>query len=124
MVQILAARNDSLARLRRAERQSELELRAALIRVGGYLGLDERIFIRFSETITGRAWSRCGALQVVQVGKCLLDIAVALRCENQQAVAPTRRPGAICVSLPRAGAIDTGQLSAPADSNRGRGGED
>src|SRR5579859_5124024 len=88
MVQILAERTDSLARLTRAERESERQLRAAFIRVGGYLGLEERIVIRFSETITGRAWSRCGAAQVVEVGKCLLDIAAALKCEHRGNASP------------------------------------
>ena len=124
MVQILAERRNSLARLTRAERESERQLRAALIRVGGYLGLDERIVIRFSETITGRAWSRCGAAQVVEVGKCLLDIALALKCEHQPAVAATRRPKAIGVPLPTAAAVNTGQLSGPVDSDLRRGGED
>src|SRR5690242_2396883 len=105
MVEILAQRNDSGARLARAERESERQLRAALIGVGGYLGLNEHIVIRFSETITGRAWSRCGAAQVVEVGKCLLDIAAALRCERQPDVAVTGRP-------------------RPVGSNRRRGGED
>ena len=124
MVQVLAERHNSLARLTRAERESERQLRAALIRVGGYLGLDERSVIRFSETITGRAWCRCGAAQVVEVGERLLDIAVALKGEHQPAVAATRRPRAIGVPLPTVGAINTGQLSGPADSNRRRGGED
>lgn len=129
MVQILAEGNDSLARLTRAERESERQLRAALIRVGGYLGLHERTLIRFSETITGRAWSRCGAAQVVDIGRCLLDIAVALKCEHQAAVPATRRSRAIRVPLPTAVAKNaatksTGQLSTPADSNRRRGAED
>ena len=118
MVHSLAERNNSLARLTRAERASERQLRAALIRVGGYLGLDERIVIRFSETITGRAWSRCGAAQVVEVGTCLLDIAVALKCEHQPPVAATDRPRAIGVPFPTAAAIHVSQVSRLVDSNR------
>ena len=124
MVQILAERKNSLARLGRAEQESERQLRAALIQVGGYLGLDERIVIRFSETITGRAWSRCGAAQVIEVGNCLLDIAVALKCEHQPAVAATRRPRAIGIPFATAARRNTGQLSGPVDSNRRRGGKD
>ena len=124
MVQILAKRNNSLARLTRAERESERQLRAALIRVGGYLGLDERTVIRFSEIITGRAWSRCGAAQVVEVGKCLLDIAVALKCEHQPAVPATPGPRAIGVPLATVAPINTRQLSGPVDSDRRRGGGD
>jgi hypothetical protein len=118
MVQILAERQNSRARLRRAERENERQLRAALIRVGGYLGLDERILLRFSETISGRAWSRCGAAQVVEIGKCLLDIAVALKCEHQPPVAATDRPRPIGVPGPMAAAINGSQLSRPVDSNR------
>ena len=123
MVQILAEHNSSLSRLKRAERDTDRQLRAALIRVGGYLGLHERIVIRLSETITGRAWSRCGAAQVVEIGECLLDIAVALKSEHQPAVAATRRPRTICGPLPTAVEISTGQLSGPVDSNRQRGGK-
>lgn len=127
MIQILAERKNAgaktLARLRCAERESESQLRAALLRVGGYLGLDERTVIRFTEIVTRRAWSRCGAAQVVEVGNCLLDIAVALKCGQQPGVEATR-PRAICVSLPTAAAINAVQLSEPVDSNRRRGGED
>ena len=104
MVQILEERKDSLVRLTRAERGSERQLRAALIRVGGYLGLDERTVIRCSEIITGRAWSRCGAAQVVEVGKCLLDIALALKGEHSrrwEQRAAQRRSVCRCRRLPR-----------------------
>lgn len=96
MVQILAERNNSLARLTRAERDSERQLRAALIHIGGYLGLDERTVIRFSETMTGQAWSCCGAAQVVEVGQCLLDIALALKCEPASGGGAARPGGDPC----------------------------
>jgi len=82
MSQILDGTTDSLIHLARAERETERQLRAALLRLGGYLDWDERAVVRFSEAITGRRWSRCGAAEVVQVGRALLDLAVAVRTGN------------------------------------------
>ena len=83
MSQILAGTTDSLIHLAHVERATERQLRAALLRLGGYVDWDERAVIRFSEAITGRPWSRCGAAEVVQVGRALLDVAVAVRAGNR-----------------------------------------
>lgn len=89
MSQILAGTTDSLVQFARVERENERQLRAALLRLGGYLGWDERAVIRFCEAITGRSWSRCGAAEVLQVGRALLDVAVAIRAGNGTDVAAT-----------------------------------
>ena len=123
MVQMLAEHNNSHSRLKCAEQDTDRQLRAALIRVGGYLGLDKSLVIRFSETITGRAWSRCGAAQVVEIGKRLLDLALAVKGEHQSAVGATRRPTAVCCPLSTA-AMNSGQLLRPVGSNSRRGGKD
>ena len=81
MVPILAETTNSLVQLARAERESDRQLRAALLRVGSYVGLDEPTVIRFSETVTGCPWARCRGAEVVQIGKCLLDIVAAVRRE-------------------------------------------
>src|SRR5258708_39986038 len=57
MSQILDGTTDSLIHLARVERETERQLRAALLRLGGYLDWDERAIIRFSEAITGRPGS-------------------------------------------------------------------
>jgi hypothetical protein len=89
MGQILDGTTDSLIRLARAERESTRQLRTALLRLGTYLEWDERAVIRLSEAVTGRAWSRCGAAEVVQVARALLDLAVAVRAGNQADAAVT-----------------------------------
>lgn len=83
MSRVLARTTDSLVQLARVERVTARQLRAALLRLGGYLDWDERAVIRVSEAITGRPWFRCGAAEVVQVGRALLDIAVAVRAGSQ-----------------------------------------
>jgi hypothetical protein len=35
-------------------------LRAGVFRLGGFLGLDTRGVVRFSEVISGRRWRQCG----------------------------------------------------------------
>jgi hypothetical protein len=89
MSQILDGTTDSLVHLARVERESVRQLRAALLRLGGYLGWDERAVVRFTEGITGRPWSRCGAAEVLQVGRAFLDVAVAVRAGNGTDSAPT-----------------------------------
>jgi hypothetical protein len=86
---MLAWTTDSLIQLARLERETERDLRAALLRLGSHVGWDQQAVIRLSEAIAGRPWSRFGAAEVVQVGRALLDVAVALRTGNQTDIAVT-----------------------------------
>jgi hypothetical protein len=122
MSQILDGTMDSLIHLARVERESERQLRAALLRLGGYLDWDERAVIRFSEAITGRAWSRCGAAEVVEVGRALLDLAVAVRAGNQADAAVTPELTDNLRSTVRA-AHRTCASCLPVETRRGDGGD-
>jgi hypothetical protein len=122
MSHILDGTTDSLIHLARVERETERQLRAALLRIGGYLDWDQRAVIRFSETITGRPWSRCGAAEVVQVGRALLDVAVAVRAGNQADTALTPGQTAKQRSTVRA-ANGTCASCSPVEIRRGDGGD-
>jgi hypothetical protein len=53
---------------RAAPGRAELHrLRAGVFRLGGFVGLDTRSVLRFSEVISGRRWRRCGSADLEQV---------------------------------------------------------
>jgi hypothetical protein len=76
--QIMAER-----RLESVGRESGRQLREALLEVGTHLGWDHQTVIRISESVTGRAWQRCGGDDVVRVAMVLLEVASALRSANR-----------------------------------------
>jgi hypothetical protein len=78
--------------LERVERATGRQLREALLEVGTHLGWDHQAVVRISETVTGRAWQRCRADDVIRVAKVLLEVAAALRSANRvRAVRAVRR---------------------------------
>jgi hypothetical protein len=42
-------------------------LRSGVFRLGGFVGLDTRAVLRFSEVISGRRWRRCGSADLEDV---------------------------------------------------------
>jgi hypothetical protein len=73
------------------ERATGHQLREALLEVGTHLGWDHQTVVRISETVTGRAWQRCGADDIVRVAKVLLEVAAALRSASRVRAAPAVR---------------------------------
>jgi len=69
-------------RLEFVERTTGRQLREALLEVGTHLGWDHQTVVHISETVTGRAWQRCGPGDVVRVARVLLEVAVALRAAS------------------------------------------
>ena len=65
------------------ERVTGRQLREALLEVGTHLGWDHQTVICISETVTGRAWQRCRADDVIRVARVLLEVASALRSASQ-----------------------------------------
>jgi hypothetical protein len=70
-------------RLESMERECGRQLREALLEVGTHLGWDHQTVVRISESVTGRAWRRCGSGEVVRVARVLLEVAVALRSASR-----------------------------------------
>jgi hypothetical protein len=54
-------------------------LRAGVLRLGGYLGWDSKRVVRFSETVTGRRWRRCGRGELEQVVQTFGEVAKRVR---------------------------------------------
>jgi hypothetical protein len=65
------------------ERATGRQLREALLEVGTHLGWDHQTVVRISETVTGRAWQRCGADDIVRVARVLVEVAAALRSASR-----------------------------------------
>ena len=66
------------------ERVTGRQLREALLEVGTHLGWDHQTVICISETVTGRAWQRCRADDIIRVAKVLLEVASALRSASRE----------------------------------------
>ena len=54
-------------------------LRAGVLRLGGYLGWDSKRVVRFSETVAGRRWRRCGRGELAQVVLTFGEVAKRVR---------------------------------------------
>lgn len=76
----------------RAASDGDRQWRATLLQAGRCLGLEERLVVHFSETVTGRPWRRCGAAEVAHIGEALLDIALAVRAGHPTPSATTPGP--------------------------------
>ena len=64
------------------------QLREALLEVGTHLGWDHQTVVSISETVTGRAWERCRADDVIRVARVLLEVANALRSASREHAGP------------------------------------
>jgi hypothetical protein len=71
-------------------------LRAGVFRLGGYLGLDTRAVVRFSETISGKRWKRCSPADLERVAADFAQVArrvVSMRQWTETDPAPGDKRG-------------------------------
>jgi hypothetical protein len=59
------------------------QLRAGLVRLGGYIGWDAPTVARFSQTMTGRPWRHCGINELEQVLAVFAEASARVRAKIQ-----------------------------------------
>jgi hypothetical protein len=61
------------------DRAARRQLRAGVLRLGGYLGWDRQKVVRFSEATAGRPWRRCDRTALLQVLGAFAEVAAHVR---------------------------------------------
>lgn len=80
----MTATHESTGRPERIERAARQRLRAGIVRLGGDLGWDAPMVVRFSEAAAGRPWRQCGRPELLRVLGAFAGLAARMRAQCQE----------------------------------------
>jgi len=84
-----AAMHGGACRPEQVEGAEQQRLRAGIVRLGGSLGWDAPMVVRFSEAAAGCPLQRCGRPELLRILSRFADLAARMRARSQAAVSAT-----------------------------------